>query len=402
MKRLISAALIVVMAMGAAFAQLNIPSDGSDGALDVPAGSGDYIIDLGQATTASWDTPSPNAGRGVYDPEKWAVVFKYTSVNIPVNRTVKFTNHPSGAPVVWLVQGNVTINGTLNLNGADSTSVPRGQTPPGGPGGYRGGGASPGGTAPNSDGFGPGGGLGTNYYWGGSYGTQGNWGGTVYNNSAILPLMGGSGGGAWNHNGGGGGGAILMGAAGTITLNGTLEANGGSRVNEPGGGSGGAIRLIANQLTGGINARLHALGGDNTGGFGRIRVEVNQNSYAGLVVPDSSSAPPASPPLIWLPENAPSIKVLSVAGTAVPSDPRSSFIGNTDVTISEASAVTVRMETKNVPSNWSVYVRVVPRNGRSFIVNATRVSGNDTQAIYEASVNFPNGAVAVFARAAKP
>jgi hypothetical protein len=51
----------------------------------------------------------------VYDPDKWAVVFKYTTIDISVN--VYFSNHPSGAPVVWLASGDVTIEGQVNLDG---------------------------------------------------------------------------------------------------------------------------------------------------------------------------------------------------------------------------------------------------------------------------------------------
>ena len=93
-----------------AHAQLSIPSDGSDGAFNPTT---NVEIDLGLATTALWN--SPGSGNGVYDTEKWAVVFKYSSVNIPAGVTVTFKNHPSYAPVVWLVQGNVTIAGELNL-----------------------------------------------------------------------------------------------------------------------------------------------------------------------------------------------------------------------------------------------------------------------------------------------
>ncbi|MBK8093158.1 MAG: hypothetical protein IPK32_14525 [Verrucomicrobiaceae bacterium] len=100
----------------AAHAQLTIPSDGSDGAF---APAANVEIDLGLATTALWNTPG--SGNGVYDAEKWAVVFKYSSVNIPAGVKVTFKNHPTYAPVVWLVQGNVTIAGELSLKGKDGT-----------------------------------------------------------------------------------------------------------------------------------------------------------------------------------------------------------------------------------------------------------------------------------------
>ena len=179
-------------------AQLSIPSDGSDGALNITANT---VIDLSQAVTGTWDTNnSANAGKGIFDPAKRAIVFKYSSVNINASRTVTFTNHPSRAPVVWLVQGNVTIAGTLSLNGS---------TPPfnnllaePGPGGFRGGAN---GVPGIGSGLGVGGGI--NPSIAGSYAT-------IYGNPSVLPLVGGSGG----HGGGAGGGAILIATANSIRI----------------------------------------------------------------------------------------------------------------------------------------------------------------------------------------
>src|SRR4029077_18821628 len=99
------------------FAQpLTIPgADGSDGALIVTANTN---IDLSLAVTGVWSNNNAgNFGKGIYDPDKWAVVFKYSSVNIANGATVTFSNHPTHAPVVWLVSSNVTIDGTLSLDG---------------------------------------------------------------------------------------------------------------------------------------------------------------------------------------------------------------------------------------------------------------------------------------------
>ena len=100
---------------------LNIPgADGSDGVLKITTAdcvNGVYTIDLGRAATKQWDAKPTTAGCGVYDPEKWAVVFKYSSVQIDAGCTLKFVNHPSNPPVYWLVSGDVTINGEINLDG---------------------------------------------------------------------------------------------------------------------------------------------------------------------------------------------------------------------------------------------------------------------------------------------
>ena len=139
-------------------AQLNIPgADGSDGVLETPPRSAkltEVLVDLSLAVTGKWDQPSTDPGKGVYDPDKWAVVFKYSSVNIRTNTIIKFKNHPSRAPVVWLVSRDVIIDGEVNLNG----NLYDGANPEEpGPRGFRGGAGSVRGFS-EGPGFGPGGG----------------------------------------------------------------------------------------------------------------------------------------------------------------------------------------------------------------------------------------------------
>ncbi|MEO7676561.1 MAG: hypothetical protein ABIV39_07360, partial [Verrucomicrobiota bacterium] len=118
------------------FAQLIIPSDGSDGALNITTSTN---IDLSRAVTGAWDANNTtNVGKGIYDVSKWAVVFKYSSVNIAAGATVTFKNHASRAPVVWLVQSNVNIAGTLSLDGERGLTQSANLVE-GGPGGFRGG-----------------------------------------------------------------------------------------------------------------------------------------------------------------------------------------------------------------------------------------------------------------------
>ena len=210
MKRFLSLLLAVFAASGfLAPAAITVPgANGTDGALNITA---DTEIDLSQAVTATWDSDnSADAGKGVYDADKWAVVFKYTSVNVAAGATVTFKNHPSRAPVVWLVSGDVTIGGAVNLNGEDKLFSVRGLSEPG-PGGFRGGAGFYSGVGAGS-GFGPS---------GGERGDSGNAGGgshqtvgeendaapIVYGNPSCIPLVGGSGGGgAAGVDGSGGGG----------------------------------------------------------------------------------------------------------------------------------------------------------------------------------------------------
>ena len=75
-------------------------------------------------------------------------IFNYTTVNIPVGVTVTFRKNVTNTPLVMLATGNVTVAGTLQLSGTNSTNVGAagdgnlgddGQPGVGGPGGYDGG-----------------------------------------------------------------------------------------------------------------------------------------------------------------------------------------------------------------------------------------------------------------------
>jgi len=364
-------------------AAINIPSNGLDGDLVITTNE---VIDLSRALTVAWDTDrsganwSADLGKGVYDSNKWAVVFHYRSVQIAAGATVTFANHPSRAPVVWLVQGDVTIDGVLSLDG--QTGNP--QSSAGsflaepGPGGFRGGpgffsvgvGAGPG--------FGPGGGqyspVSSNNGWGrgGSFGTSGSEGPDPYGNPSLLPLIGGSGGGGYgsdSRGGGAGGGAILIASQSSISVEGEIWANGGGNYNGAGSGSGGAIRLVAHSING--TGSLKCLGKNDGyfGGLGRIRIEGVSRS------PDLTKVDPApdvlplvanATPLIWLPENGPTAAIVSVGGKSAPRDPLASFGAyGADVALSRVETVPVVVVTTNVPEISTVTVRVTPRaNGR--------------------------------------
>lgn len=77
MKRHAVICAALVLFSGRASAIVVPGADGSDGTFN-PASS--TVVNLANAVTGTWD--QPGAGAGVYDPDKWAVVFKYSSVNI--------------------------------------------------------------------------------------------------------------------------------------------------------------------------------------------------------------------------------------------------------------------------------------------------------------------------------
>src|SRR6185369_2540509 len=105
------AALAVLAPNAAAF---DSGSTGADGAFN---------------PTANVTVPLPPSG-----------VFNYTTVNIPAGVTVKFQKNTTNTPVVILASGDVTIAGTIDLNGGNaenvSNSAGTGLPGLGGPGGY--------------------------------------------------------------------------------------------------------------------------------------------------------------------------------------------------------------------------------------------------------------------------
>jgi hypothetical protein len=395
--RLLAALAVLALLVPASRADIVIPgANGSDGALNVTANT---TIDLSQAVAASWDATSPSPGKGVYDGAKWAVVFKYSSVNIASGVTLSFKNNASHAPVVWLVNGNVTISGTVNLDGANGviSSTTPGPTEPG-PGGFRGGPPFQSATLLPGYGFGPGAPVG--YHTGGSYSQvgAGTSPGTAYGNTLIVPLVGGSGGAAYSatsdRSGGAGGGAILIAATAQVTVNGTISAVGGDISSVEGCGSGGAVRIMANALGGtGIIRAIGGIAGSTSGGDGFIRLEALSVGGNLNVLPATAVEPPTSPVTLWAPTTAPSVRVVSVGASAVPSDPSSSLgPAPADVRFYSAAPLTVTIETKNVDTvNSKVTLRVTPKYGPAVLVAATYASGTTATALWTAPVSVPQG-----------
>lgn len=345
-------------------------ANGSDGVLLITTNT---EIDLSAAADGGWDTNNAaNAGKGVYDPTKWAVVFKYSSVTINAGATLTFKNHRSRAPVVWLVNGDVTINGTVSLDGERGADFPRVAEP--GPGGFRGGLLFASGVGYGS-GFGPGGGQRGGWSVGGSYGTLGAKGNTglvpspTYGNPSLIPLIGGSGGGAYPdrdsnapYGGGAGGGAFLLACTGTVTIAGEVHANGG--YGRTGGGSGGGIRVVATGLFG--SGKINAVGISspwNAGGLGRTRVErVSTNNTVGIVpLPSVIQLADNSTALLWPPPSAPKVEIVSIGGKDAPAEPSASFDNlPADVILPEVTSTSVVIKTTNVEQASQVKVRVTP------------------------------------------
>ncbi len=418
--KLVTLCLSLILTMASvSVAAIVVPgADGSDGALVVTE---DMVIDLSQAvdgdgTTVKWDTNNAaNAGKGIYDPEKWAVVFKYTSVTVAADATVTFKNHASRAPVVWLVSGDVTIDGTVSLNGQSGRAAPLLAEP--GPGGFRGAQGDFSVGVNDGAGFGPGGGQ--RQARGAHYGA----GDSAYGNAALVPLVGGSGGSGSHHDdrdshlgGGAGGGAILIASSGRTEVGGVIRANGGAGRDVwfgqlSGGGSGGGVRIISTTLagTGAIQA-LGGVGGQNEAArFGRIRIERQVNDSSSAITPDPSviSLTDGATALLWPPSTAPQVKVVSIGGEAAPADPRAAFgASNPDVALPETSTTQVVLETTNVEQASQVKVRVTPRANADFtVVDAavdTVVSTSPLVIRWTAEIPVGIGYSAVQARVIRP
>ncbi|MBL9175431.1 MAG: hypothetical protein JNL10_17955 [Verrucomicrobiales bacterium] len=369
------------------------------------------IIDLSTSLIGAWDSAPASGTTGVYDPEKWGVVFKYSSVNIPAGVTIKFRNNATRAPVVWLVTGDVTISGNINLYGEDGSIR---QFPEPGPGGFRGGSHF---TPVGSGGMGPGGGNrgqnpigGSSTPGGGSYRTNASANsGPSYGDPEITQLLGGSGGGSHREStrgGGAGGGAILIVATGRIHLGGSIDAFGGTSSIYGGGGSGGSIRLVASELTG--TGFINVLGGGSgdlagSPGFIRAEAEVFGANSVSAYPPGISSEVISGPARIWPEETGPRARILSVSNLPIPPDPRSDLgLAPTDVNVPFNGSREVRIETRNFPTTGTVTLFVTPAQGdRTSLKPALLPGGTSALATWQATLDSAlSGRVALQVRAA--
>ncbi len=181
---------------------------------------------------------------------------------------------------------------------------------------------------------------------------------------------------------GGGGGAILIACGGSISVDGTISANGGwGGGRDSAGGSGGTVRLVADTLRG--SGVLYAYGGQTSdqisrfGGQGRIRLE--RVSYSGdlevLPGPSVVDLTSGASPLIWLPDNGPQVRILSIGGTPPPADPRAEFgAAGPDVSLPQVSQTEVVVETTNVEQISTVRIRVAPRAKGDYSERSAAVS----------------------------
>lgn len=357
------------------------------------------------APTANVAVPVPPGG-----------IFNFTTVNIPTGVTVTFIPNASNTSVTILAAGDVTISGTINLNGANgiinsSSGNLINYGGVGGPGGFSGGSGGPlGSSTIPSYGQGPGGGgVTTN----GTYGAPDAF-------VSLIPLFGGSGGGGEGgygragDSGGGGGGAIVIASSTNIIVNGVITAKGGNGDGScwqysSGAGSGGAIRLVASQLSG--TGSLQAIGGTgHTGnptyctvgqaGDGRIRLEAYSLGFTGVLNPTAhtsvSSAPgpvtSASIPSPFIP----TVSISSVAGVSSPATPGASFT-TADVTLPAGTSnpVPIVVTTANIPAGTTFTLKIMSLGWSTAFYNTSPSTGTFSNSTAGTSVTLPSGQISL-------
>jgi hypothetical protein len=408
-------------------------SNGSDGALNLGA-----------------NTPGVVAGVLIFDPVALNLdadadnVFHFTTITIRDNINVRFlaskTRRPG--PVVFLASGAVTVGGRLDFSGEDghvatnNDSLRRISIP--GPGGYPGGvGAKLSGTPP-TPGLGPGGGRviassDLNFFRGcpGAYTNPiiPGWCTTVgappsYGTNLLQPLVGGSGGsGGWGgraplggSGGGAGGGAFRLSSSVSIAfgsgLSGTTAqgcngsfhfviadgGGGGSIPNDgqwTGAGAGGAVHLQA-PIIAGCGTHVYARGGAmnlSAGSEGRIRLDANNNVGISTSPPGTTNQLVDAP----LPPNQPFLKILSINGVNVPTNPKFDY-ASPDVLINSTTPVPVAIEANNIPVNTPVTLFFTTDTGAD-IVATVNLTGTVATSNATVNVTLPLGTARLIARA---
>jgi hypothetical protein len=331
--RALPAIALALLGCGSAWAQFNSGSTGRDGAFN-PTSS--IVVDMA-------DHPD-----GIYH---------YTSVYIPANVTVTFIPNVNNTPVVWLVQSNVVILGTVDISGQRAAG---GQGGRGGPGGFRGGNGGNGATP----GQGPGGG-GVGYYgksaafgtlpldqYGSGYVTNGS---AVYGSPYLVPLVGGS-----------GGGVRLV--AGRLTGRGTLDTRGG-------------------------RAR-----GDGYGGYGRVRFDVLENAFGGPIYGVFSQGSqfvlfPTSGQLTRL-------RVVSVGGVPVSETPTGQLaVPDAVLSAQQNNPIPVVVRCERIPLGTTITVVVKPALGPSVSATGVNNAGTFDSSTATVLVNIPRGGGWIYATA---
>jgi hypothetical protein len=190
-------------------------------------------------------------------------------------------------------------------------------------------------------------------------------------------------------------------------ITGRISANGGSQRGGGGVGSGGAIRIVANALDGTGSIQCIPGTGGSAGGGGRIRIERVTSGGSLQVAPDPSVVPlqAGATPLLWLPTDGPTARIVSIGGANVAGDPRASFgTYGPDVTLPQVSTTPVIVETINAEDAFHCHRPRNPSGKRDFLTRTAVVSQVVSPGIirWTADVPVQDGYSAVQARVVRP
>ncbi len=323
----------------------------------------------------------------------------YTTFRVASGRTVTFRRNALNTPVYLLAQGDITIEGTIDVSGEQAPG-----SPPiggfGGPGGFDGGKPGFGDEIPPGDGYGPGAGgsgntgSGADSAGGAGYGTGGAgassaFKGAAYGSPLLIPLIGGSGGGGDTgqpgSGGGGGGGAILLCSRTRIVVSGSVAALGGPwRATSHNGGSGGAIRLLAPKVEG--RGSLNVNGGGSGGGVGRIRVDTLDKTTLQLGFnPLSSTTVGAN--MFINPGVTPRLDIIEAAGQAIALGTGSTV--RVQLPFGSDTNRTVRVQARDFGADVPIRLTLTPDSGRRIEINATIPNGSANPAEVTIPVGLP-------------
>ncbi len=294
-------------------------------------------------------------------------IFNCTTIAVAAGKTLKFRRNALNTPVVLLASGDVSVQGTIDLRGGNSSGVVGGDS---GPGGFDGGSPASLGVPPGA-GFGPGGGKGgpsgntVDSVGAGSYGTVATGpsaqNGATYGSPLLIPIVGGSGGGGSSGNavvgGGGGGGGLLISSSTKIQIDGTLACDGGGNfagVNN--GGSGGAIRLVAPVVAGIGSLRIN---GNNNGGSGRVRIDALNRS--GIAFNYTANGVTSIGSLMTVfPSPNPRLDIIQAAGTAIPQGSGPVLV---QLPFGSSPNRTITVQAKDFNDVVPITVQLTPDNG---------------------------------------
>ncbi len=334
-----------------------------------------------------------SSGTFQYDmSEKADGIWNYTTIEVGPNTIVEFLPNEANTPARWLANGNVTIEGILDLSATrreEESLAPYdyrlGGNP--GPGGYKGATGGPEDLNLRIFGDGPGGGL----YTGSGNSDDGEY--ENYGKPWLYPLAGGSGAGSrrWNFGGGGGGGAIEISSSAEVILYGSILTNGSNQHNTLSRkGSRGAVLLRSNSLKtpdGTIAAdhiKLEAWSRETDD----LNVEIEnrfQNLNEGLpLLPVVTNAPA---PKLWIE----SVNGVSISNPTTASESPDEI--DADFTTTDPVSIVVKGD--NIPTGAEIHLRISLEDGTTLEPDPMGYIGG--QAIF--NLELPDGYGAISASA---